>query len=572
MLEKLLNSRGLCFDIETLSETNSKRDNLHHKTAQIRCVGFATDKTEFAMTWAEIMDEIDLFEQIMTDPKIYKINQNIKFDSKVVSELCGFQVYPLYFDTHVASMLLDENDKHDLESLCVKYLKTTTWKLDYKAEHPIHEWLEHAKNDARKTYDLATYQADQLDSQHLRDLFKVEMEVVTAMYKGELAGVDVDVPYMQKLVDKYTRHTLRVRKCMDRYLIKQNINSISVIRKKAKAVVQENIATSEINYNSPAQLSALLYDTLKYPVLSSTETGKDSTGKMAILKMTREGYEFAKYLSTYRHWIKLCEHIQKLIDSAIEGKIFCTFNTCGTETGRFSCKEPNLQQIPSKTAESLKIRKAFTGPLIVLDYSNVELRLLAHFTRDPKLLAVYREGGSGDLHALTAEKLGISRSHAKTVNFGIGYGMSWKKLSDDLGLDELTSRKYIDDWYRLYSQVTPWKSMICNTMKKYGFVRSIGGRKRRVLDINSSNRYDRFAAERETINFVIQGSSADITKKAIAALKDYDIRMQVHDEIVIADHGYDIEKIRTLAEGVVKLIVPLKVDIKACADWSEMKE
>jgi DNA polymerase-1 len=272
----------------------------------------------------------------------------------------------------------------------------------------------------------------------------------------------------------------------------------------------------------------------------------------------------------------LTRHINKLIDEQINGKLYCTFNTLGTETGRFSCKEPNLQQIPSKTKESLAIRKAFEGNLAIGDYSNVELRLLAHYTRDPKLLEIYGPTGHGDLHKTTAESLGIDRTKAKTINFGISYGIGSKNLAEQLGIDKELAQHYIDEWYRLYKGVEPWKRMIVNTCRKYGFVQSIGGR-RRHINFSGLGKYQTYDAERECVNFVIQGSSADITKMAIVDLQNEDIRLQVHDELVMYNPKMPLDALQSIMEGVLKkrgifFRVPLTVDLKACKTWGDMKE
>ena len=265
----------------------------------------------------------------------------------------------------------------------------------------------------------------------------------------------------------------------------------------------------------------------------------------------------------------LCRHIQKLTKESINGKIYPTFNAIGTETGRFSCKEPNLQQIPSRTSESLAIRRGFTGNLVVADYSNVELRLLAHFSRDVRLLDTYIKG-NGDLHATTAEALNISRANAKTINFGISYGMGPRKLAEDLNIDIELAKKYIADWYSAYPYVTAWKNQTIAMCKRYGFVTSLLGRKRRI-DFNSLPFNEQWKAEREAVNFVIQGSSADITKLAIAALKDEDIRLQIHDEIVVYNPKRTLEEIKTAMEGVVQLRIPLIVDAVSCTNWADMK-
>jgi DNA polymerase-1 len=296
-----------------------------------------------------------------------------------------------------------------------------------------------------------------------------------------------------------------------------------------------------------------------------------------------QGFRFADYIQSYKSWAKLCEHIQKLIDSEIQGKIHANFNIRGTETGRFSCNSPNLQQIPSKTKASVRLRKAFTGNLIVADYSNVELRLLAHFSGDRKLLEVYRPGGIGDLHKAVADELGIERRIAKTINFGISYGMGSKKLASDLRISQDQARDYIARWEKAYPEVKKWKKMIERTICKYGYVSCMGGTRRRFnvkpylydygseVGIKPSCIKEYYSAIREGINFVIQGSSAHITKLAIEALADERIVLQVHDEIVIENPKRTREEIQKILDGVVHCKCPITAEVKQVKSWGEAK-
>jgi len=573
MLEKLLNCNGIAFDCETTSESGKKKDNLHFKRNRVLCISFANDETSFCLTYDEIMEDFGTFSKVMTDPKIKKIGHNLKFDAKCVFGSFDIKVKGLWFDTHVAAKLLDENEPAGLKVLCKKYLNSEwgefTDYLSYlKTQFPeappkeikdlasrnvkykiyMEGLCEYCRLDSVNTWKLAHYQKPVLARQNLYRLFKMEMEVLNVFYNSEIVGVYVELDYLVSLSKKYTRYIKKIERWI--YLHTQD----------------------EFNLNSPKQLCFVLYDLKKLPIVEKTKSGGPSTGTGALKKLSKDGFRFVDSILLYRHWVMLVRHIDKLVNESINSKIYPTFNTVGTETGRFSCKDPNLQQIPSKTKESLAIRKGFTGNLLVADYSNMELRIMAHYTKDPKLLKVYGPGGNGDLHAQTAELLGVSRSFAKTINFGIGYGMGPNLLAAQLGIDYDKAKSYIDAWYKQYNRVEPWKQMIINTCKKYGFVRSIGGRKRRI-DFSKVPYKDTWSAEREVVNFVIQGSSADITKKAMAELKDEMILMQIHDEVVIdMDHSKrSLEEIKHIMENVVSLKVPMTVDAKLCNNWSEGK-
>lgn len=539
--KEMLTARGVAIDTETSSISGKKKDSLHFKKCGIRCIGFAyrigSDIKSFAVT----PEEIDIIELKLLLSRQKLIGHNIKFDLKVCQNVTSCEAHNIYADTYIMARLLDENQDCDLDSLARNYLGDS--KQGSFEEEDIEKLKAYCAKDAELTYRLAEKFYPMLEKQCLLDLFKIEMKVVDRFYRAEIKGVDIDLEYLRRLSAKYTRHTARIERTIQSVL-------------------------GSINLNSNKQLCNALYVDQKLPVLRKTKKESASTDTRTLELLSRKGHKIAKWILLYRHWEMLVRHIDKLIGEQIDGKIYPTFKTYGTETGRFSCADPNLQQIPSKTRESKAIRRGFKGNLIIGDYSNVELRLLAHFTRDPRLLAVYRSGGSGDLHQSTAELLEVDRQTAKTINFGISYGMGYKKLAEALNIDEVTAENYIKAWYKTYCMVQPWKDMIVNTCKKYGYVKSLMGRKRR-LSFTGMNKYQIFSQEREVINFVIQGSSADITKKAIAELSGEDIRLQVHDELVIYKSKRTVEEIKFIMENVTKLLVPLTVEINECESWDE---
>ncbi len=541
--KEMFQSKGVAIDTETSSISGKKKDSLHFKKCGIRCIGFAYRVGGNLKSFSATPDEIDLFAlRDLLSGKVKLLGHNLKFDLKVLYANDPVEAQNIYADTYIMARLLNENQDCDLDSLARNYLNDS--KLGSFDEGDIEKLKIYCAKDAELTYRLAEKFYPELEKQNLVDLFKIEMKVVDRFYSAEIKGIDIDTEYLKELSKKYARHTSRIRRTITK------------------------ITGCEINLNSNKQLCELLYIGLHLPILRQTKKESASTDTRTLELLSRRGHKIAKWILLYRHWKMLVQHIDTLIGEQIDGKVYPTFKTYGTETGRFSCANPNLQQIPSRTKESKAIRKAFKGNLIIADYSNVELRLLAHFTRDPKLLAVYRVGGSGDLHKTTAELLGVDRQVAKTINFGISYGMGYKKLAEKLHIDEVTAEDYIKAWYKTYCMVQPWKDMIVNTCKKYGYVKSLMGRKRR-LSFTGMNKYQIFSQEREVINFVIQGSSADITKKAIAELHGEDIRLQVHDELVIYKSKRTVEEVKQIMESVTKLNVPLIVDINECTSWDE---
>jgi DNA polymerase-1 len=547
-IEKLFNSKGFALDVETTSISGKKRDNLHFKKCTIRCVGFYSKETgAFALSKEEI-NPVQMRQLMESDVK--KIGHNIKFDAKVISEAFKCHVKAIYLDSSIEAKLLDENENHDLDSLSRRYIDDS--KQGSYDEEDIEKLKAYCAHDAELSYKLAELFYGKLKEQKLLPLLEIEMGVVRKMCEAELKGVNVDVKCLEKLSRKYTRNVERIT---------------SKIYK---------VIGHEFNINSPKQLTDILYIEQKMPVLRQTLKQSASTDTKTMSLLSSKGHRIADWILLYRHWEMLVRHIDKLIKEQIDGQLYCTFNTLGTETGRFSCSNPNLQQIPSKTKESLAIRKAFTGNIIVGDYSNVELRLLAHYSKDPRLLSIYGPGGHGDLHKVTSESLGIDRGRAKTINFGISYGIGSKNLGEQLGVSKEQAQDYIDKWYATYKGVQPCKDMIIATCKKYGYVSTIGGRRRHIR-FQGLDRYGTYAAERECVNSVIQGSSADITKMAIVDMMDEDVRLQVHDELCVYNPKRPLAELGGIMEGVLKkrgifFRVPLIVDYKAVKSWGSMKD
>jgi len=558
MFEEFKDCTYLAFDIETYAESGKKKDAVHFMRNSIRCIALSDGKHTECYSF-DPLDKNELANLLNTKKLIA---QNGKFDLKCLMKN-GVMVNPdnLYFDTLIASQLINENIPHDLESSVVTYLHRKCWKFDYKEEHSFMEWCTLCENDTLNTYELAMELAKKLEAQKLESLFNTEMEVVRVFTKSEFRGVSVDVDMLNIILNYYQRKVDFLGKCIFDKVRTAIVENAVVLENPA--IMQE---TGVFNINSSAQLGCILFDLMNMPIISKSEkTGAPSTSVKALTALHRKGYRFVDWILCYRHWEMLNRHCKKLLKEQINGRIYPTFNTCGTETGRFSCKEPNLQQIPAHS----RLRKVFTGDMIVADYSNVELRILAHYSRDPKLLDVYSH--DGDLHQVTADLLHVTRPVAKTINFGIGYGMGPGLLSEKLGIDKELAASYIKQWYATYKQVDVWKKNIVETCKRYGFVRSIGGRKRRVR-LNGLSKYDMFGAEREIINFVIQGSSADVTKLATEKLKDADICMQIHDELVI--YNNDADRVKELMEEVgrdLKVRVPLTVDSHHVTNWFDGK-
>jgi len=595
MLERLLDAPYYSLDCETCPKDKTftkkaeiKEAALHFKKNDIICISFAYPGGSFVMTKSQILSEIDTFKKLMLDRNMKKIGHNLKFDVKTITECFQVPVYGFLADTAIMAHLLDETGSHKLKDLALRYLGIQMEKYEEQTD-----LLAYCKKDSEATLALYELFMKKLIAENLHICLLTEMKVLHVMYKAEVRGIEVNTEYLIALYDKYSKHRdkieklvfKQVKKVIDETFTSAELNqeflayeAMSKKDKKSKEFMIKLMSSGEFNIDSPKQLAEVMYSHMGLPAGETL-----STDKRAMSDLSFQGFRFADYIQAYKNWAKLCEHIQKIIDSTIDGKIHANFSTRGTETGRFSCSNPNLQQIPSKTKAAIRLRNAFYGDLIVADYSNVELRLLAHFTGDRKLLEVYRPGGIGDLHEAVSRELGVDRRIAKAINFGISYGMGSKKLAAELRITPEQAKQYIDHWYNTYTEVKKWKAMIERTICKYGYISCMGGTKRRFdvkpylynygseVKIKPSCMKDYYSAIREGINFVIQGSSAHITKLAINALADERIVLQVHDEIVISNPKRSVEEIQQILSSVVSCKCPITAEVKRVKNWGEAK-
>lgn len=612
MLEQFIDSIGFAFDVETTSKSGKKSDNLHFKKNKIVTMSFANDDHQIAMTTEQIFEEFDTFKILMQSPKYKRVGHNAKFDAKSIYSSFGVTVESIWMDTYVASKLIDENGSHSLKYLAEKMLNMK-WG-EYNEDYSEEELLEYNKQDSIATWELGRKLAGLLRikglwSDRKKDtLFAVEMAVYNKFIKAEISGVPIDIDYLEYLNQRYVDKVNKFYDIIDYKIACARLLNINSTKSPAEWLLYlysigatPNTPFSElggVNLNSSQQLGQVLFNDFGLPVIKrSSKTGQPSSDADTLTALSRDGHRFIDWLLAYRKWEMLRRHIQKLLDEAIDGRIYPTFNTVGTHTGRFTCEAPNLQQIPSRGTASLKIRGAFHpmdgSNIVVADYSNIELRLLAHFTKDKNLIAVYSEGGSQDLHRDVMDRLSVPKKHAKAINFGISYGMGPSKLAFSLDISIEEAKRYIEEWNATYPRVAMWKAETIKFGKKFGFTQSIAGRRRHIdlsdkgvdkdardlskrtgMGLLKATMYVRAKREREAINFVIQGSSADITKYAIKNLSDENILMQVHDEIVIYAPKRTEKEIGAIMQEVgeqFSIAIPLTVDSKLVKTWKDGK-
>jgi DNA polymerase-1 len=550
----------VAIDIETSSPSGLKSDNLNPFRNKIECVGIAGKNSS-------VVDcDTEAYRFIPESNTCY-VFHNAGFDLKVLAhhshltyqEILGIHI----FDTYVAARLLHEEERCGLKELVKVYFgkdrSNDTYKI--KSLGTRNEFLSYCSRDAEDTLALQPLLLAELKKQELMPLFDLEMEVIKVMMQGELTGIPLDFVKANSLKDRFTSNSDKILTLM-----------------KMKYTLPE-----DFNVNSTKQLKELLYGSMKCPVLKYTSNAKTkqvtttpSTDNETLLLLDKKGYRIASWIIAYRKWIKLAQYPVRFLEEADFSTIHAKHNTVGTETGRFT---GDLQQVPAKNASGLNIRKLFVGNLIVADADNVELRLLAHFSQDPILM---RNAINGvDMHQHTADRFGITRSQAKIINFAIMYGRGPKALGEALGMTMEEAKQLLNDWFSYYKGVSAWKEKTVYEASKRGYVTSLSGRRRHVPTFIGWKDFKRrtkqelaegYSTERQIINFIMQGSSADITKKAIVLLKDMPPAIQVHDELVWVNPTRSVDEIKTVLDSAVRLKVPISWTVQGVPNWAMAKD
>ncbi len=516
---------------------------------------------------------------LLSDVRIKKYGQNLKYEL-ILFVRNGIELKGMAFDTMIASYLVNPEGRHNLEELALRYLKIS--KESYKDVVGKHEgfWeveieraAQYAGGDADTTYRLVEPLKNMLEERELTELYdNIELPLVEVLTQMEMNGIGIDYKYLQQ---------------------------ISVQLKDALEKVQDEIYASageRFNINSPKQLSFILFDRLQLPVIKRIKTGISTNEE--VLEQLWPYHDLPKKILEYRELMKLkstyVDALSELINP-ITGRIHTSYNQAVTATGRLSSSAPNLQNIPTKTELGYKIRKAFvpTEELDILlwaDYSQIELRLLAHISHDETLIAAFIN--DEDIHTRTAQEIflipaeditPVQRRIAKIVNFGVTYGMSPYGLSKELHISVTEAREFITNYFGRYKGVKAYLERQIEEARTNGYVSTLWGRRRYLQDINSSNKQLREFAERAAINAPIQGSAADLIKIAMLALHrrlldkpEIKMVLQVHDELVFELPKAYLEEtkkvVKECMEGAAKLDLPIKVDMQWGENWGTGKE
>lgn len=522
---------------------------------------------------------------LLEDPALQKIGHNLKYDIEVLAT-AGIALRGGDYDTMLESYVLESaNTNHDLGSVALRYLNRSSIAYEDVAgkgakqisfsQVPIESAAIYSAEDADLTLRLHRLLHPRLEKEKgLKTIFeKIEMPLVAVLARMERNGVLIDA-------DMLRRQSAELEK------------RLQVLEDQAVAM-----AGKSFNLQSPKQLQQVLFEDLKIPVLQKTPTGQPSTAEPVLQELAHD-YPLPKVIIEHRIISKLIStYTQKLPQqiNPLTGRIHTSYNQTGAATGRLSSSDPNLQNIPVRTAEGRRIRQAFIAApgkqIISADYSQIELRIMAHIAKDLNLIAAFVE--DKDVHQATAaEVMGVAletvtpeqRRDAKAVNFGLLYGMSAFGLARQLKIDRQAAQQYIDRYFARYPQVKAFMDNTRVQARDKGYVETLWGRRLYLPELRSSQVLRQKAAERAAINAPLQGSAADIIKMAMIRLDEWlqknkidaKMIMQVHDELVFEVADAEVERVMTAVEEhmtqIVKLEVPLTVSIGHGKNWDAAQD
>lgn len=583
-VKKLRQAALFAFDTETTS--------LNYMQAKIVGVSFAVTSGEAAyvplahdyLGAPEQLDRdavLETLKPILEDPKLKKVGQNLKYDAHVLRN-CGIELRGIEFDTMLESYVLDSLGRHDMDSLALAHLGVSTIHFEDIAgkgakqltfnQIELERASPYAAEDADITLRLHQTLWPRLERDDaLRGVFRdIEIPLVpvltTIEHNGALLDTSALAKQSQELQEKIER-------------------------------LQEHayeLAGREFNLSSPRQLGQILFEEQSIPVTKKTAKGAPSTAEEVLQELAHE-YELPRTILEYRGLAKLkstyTDKLPQMINPDTR-RVHTSYHQAVTATGRLSSSDPNLQNIPIRTEEGRRIRQAFVAPpgycIVAADYSQIELRIMAHLSGDEGLLKAFRDGV--DVHAATAAEVFSvplnevsveQRRSAKAINFGLIYGMSAFGLARQLHIGRKEAQTYINRYFERYPGVRIYMENTRALASEKGFVQTLGGRRLHLPEINARNPMRRQAAERTAINAPMQGTAADIIKKAMIGVYrwmdnskvDAKMIMQVHDELVfeVAESAVEsfAEKLRGLMSSAMELSVPLLVDIGVGNNWDE---
>ena len=579
-IQNLLKQKSVCFDTETTG--------LNPITAELVGIAFSWEVGKgfylsFPENQSEAQELIEILRPFFEDESIQKIGQNLKYDIKVLSKY-NISVQGKLFDTMLAHYLINPDMRHNMEVLAETYLNYSPISivelLGKKGKNQLsmrdislEKITEYAVEDADITLQLKKHFEKELKEANTQKLFdEIEIPLLRVLAEMELEGINLDVPFLNELAKDLDKD------------IAQLVSKIY------------ELADEEFNIASPKQLGIVLFEKMKLvDKPKKTKTGQYSTAEDVLSYLAKE-HEIVNYILKYRGLAKLKSTYIDTLPIQVEpttGRVHTDYMQTVAATGRLSSNNPNLQNIPIRTERGKQVRKAFIPKnkdyvLLAADYSQIELRIIAALSEENNMIEAFAKGE--DIHASTAasvfnvdlnEVSKEQRSNAKTVNFGIIYGVSAFGLSNQTDLSRSEAKELIETYYATYPKLKSFMSKQVDFARENGYVQTVLNRRRYLNAINASNAIVRGAAERNAINAPIQGSAADIIKIAMIRIQqklnkgNYKSKMllQVHDELVFDVFKPELEKLKLLIkfemENAFKLSVNLDVDIGIGDNWLE---
>ncbi|BBC40574.1 DNA polymerase I [Photobacterium damselae subsp. piscicida] len=585
-LEQLKSAEAFAFDTET--------DSLDYMVANLVGVSFAVEEGKAAYVpvahdYLDAPEQLDRdwvlaqLKPLLEDPNQAKIGQNLKYDASVIARY-GIEMQGIKYDTMLESYVYNSVvGRHDMDSLALRYLEHKNISFEEIAgkgkgqltfnQIDLEQAGPYAAEDADITLRLhnALYPKVSADEKLLHVFSDIEMPLVPVLSRMERTGVLIDSM-------KLSAQSQEIAQRLDE------------LEKRAF-----EIADQEFNLSSPKQLQAILFEKMGLPVLKKTPSGTPSTNEEVLQELALD-YPLPKLILEYRGLAKLkstyTDKLPKMVNPAT-GRVHTSYHQAVTATGRLSSSDPNLQNIPVRNDEGRRIRQAFIAPqgykVLAIDYSQIELRIMAHLSGDKALLDAFCHGK--DIHAATAaEILGLpleqvsseQRRRAKAINFGLIYGMSAFGLAKQLDMGRGEAQEYMNTYFERYPGVLEYMETTRTVASEQGYVDTLFGRRLYLPDIKSRNGLRRKAAERAAINAPMQGTAADIIKRAMVLVDEWigqqesgrvRLLMQVHDELVFEVQESEIEsvaqEIKTLMESAAQLDVPLIADIGYGENWDQ---
>lgn len=579
-IKNLMNQTSVCFDTETTS--------IDPLQAELVGIAFSWETGKgFYVPFPENRDEAqELIEQLrpfFESENIEKIGQNLKYDIKVLAKY-NIEVKGKLFDTMLAHYLINPDMRHNMDVLAETYLNYTPISIETligkkgknqlsMREVPLEQQTEYAVEDADITLQLKEHFQNELGEANTQTLFDdIEIPLLRVLAAMELEGINLDKAFLSSLSEQLNNDIIGLEKSI------------------------YEAAGEEFNIASPKQLGIILFEKMKLvDKPKKTKTGQYATSE-DILSYLAKDHDIIQQILDFRGLSKLKSTYVDALPLQVDpstGRVHTDYMQTVAATGRLSSNNPNLQNIPIRTERGRQVRKAFVPRnedyiLLAADYSQIELRIIAALSEEETMIEAFKNGE--DIHASTASKVfnvpiaevtREQRSNAKTVNFGIIYGVSAFGLSNQTDLSRSEAKELIDTYYETYPKLKKYISTQVDFARDNGYVQTVLGRRRYLKDINSRNAVVRGAAERNAVNAPIQGSAADIIKLAMIAIHqklnegNFKTKMllQVHDELVFDVYKPELDTIKNLVktemENAYKLVVPLDIDLGTGSNWLE---